>query len=60
MKNARKVYTAVMNTPDSTQKYAYPDPKRCDSCTASISRSFEKNPDVPGNPISASEPIRNV
>jgi hypothetical protein len=60
MKNARKVYSAVMKTPDSTQKYAYPEPNRCDSCTASISMSLEKNPDVPGNPISAREPIKKV
>ena len=32
----------------------------CDACTASISASFEKKPDVPGKPISASEPISDV
>jgi len=60
MMNIRKVYSAVMKTPLTTQMYAYVEPTRCEAPTASISASLEKNPELPGNPISARHPTKQV
>ena len=49
-----------MKTPDKTAKYAKPLPGVVEICTASIITSFEKNPEKPGKPIKASEPIKAV
>ena len=63
-KNKRKEYNAVTNTPSSTLRYAIqytaPCPCQCESRTASINKSLEKNPLLPGKPINASVPTNAV
>src|SRR5690625_323930 len=54
MKKRRKLYSAVMKTPNRTAQYAYPAPKRSDSLTERMMASFEKKPEKNGVPISAS------
>ena len=55
--SSRKLYSDVTNTPINTAQYASVWPGVVDACTASISASFEKKPEKPGKPISASVPI---
>ncbi len=49
-----------MKTPATTAQYASVWPGVVEACTASISASFEKKPEKPGKPISASVPMTLV
>ena len=60
MKKSLNEYKAVIKTPISTDAYANPDPTILAWPIASINASLEKNPEKPGKPMSAREPINDV